>query len=304
MEESEGDVEKACKKCKVCQLTKRKSIKYGKLPAKIAESDPWEILCVDLIGPYHFKLKKKKNVDLILHAVTMIDPATGWFEISEIPNKESHTVAEAVEQTWLSRYPWPTQIILDRGTEFMRDFTRMIREDYGIKKKPITARNPQANAVIERVHQTIGQMIRSMEVQNLENIDNPFKGILSAVSFAVRATVHTTLQATPSQLVFGRDHILNIKYQADWKNICNQKQKLINKNNQIENKKRKEYQYAVGQKVLIKTEQSRKYGTNPYEGPFEIVALNNNGSARLKSLLGQGAVYQTYNIRNMFPYSE
>mgnify|MGYP003335638784 CR=1 FL=1 len=34
-----GDVEKACKKCKVCQLTKRKSIKYGKLPAKEAESD-------------------------------------------------------------------------------------------------------------------------------------------------------------------------------------------------------------------------------------------------------------------------
>ena len=116
--------------------------------------------------------------------------------------------------------------------------------------------------------------------------------------------MHTTLQATPSQLVFGRDHILNIKYQADWKNICNQKQRLINKNNQIENKKHKEYQYAVGQKVLIKTEQSRKYGTNPYEGPFEIVALNNNGSARLRSLLGQGAVYQTYNIRNMFPFSE
>ena len=50
-----GDVQKACKTCKVCQLTKRKSIKYGKLPAKVAESKPWEILCVDLIGPYHFK---------------------------------------------------------------------------------------------------------------------------------------------------------------------------------------------------------------------------------------------------------
>ena len=62
----------------------------------------------------------------------MIDPATSWFEIKQIPNKESHTVAEAVEQTWLSRYPWPTQVILDRGTEFMKDFTRMIKEDDGI----------------------------------------------------------------------------------------------------------------------------------------------------------------------------
>ena len=70
-------------------------------------------------------------------------------------------------------------------------------------------------------------------------------------------------------------------------------------------KKRKEYKYVVGQKVLVKTEQSRKFGKNPYEGPFEIVALNNNGSAKLRSLLGQrGSVEQTYNIRNMFPYSE
>ena len=95
-----------------------------------------------------------------------------------------------------------------------------------------------------------------------------------------------------------------MKFQANWKNILNQKQKMINKNNQEENKKRKEYQYVVGQKVLIKTEQSRKYGKNPYEGPYEIVALHYNGSAKLRSPLGQGAVYQTYNIRNMFPYEE
>ena len=30
------DVEKACKSCKVCQLTKRKSMAYGKLPPKVA----------------------------------------------------------------------------------------------------------------------------------------------------------------------------------------------------------------------------------------------------------------------------
>lgn len=285
-------------------MTKRKSIKYGKLPAKTAETEPWDTLCVDLIGPYQIKATTAKATDMVLHAVTMIDPATGWFEIKQIPNKEAHTVAETVEQTWLSRYPWPTQVNLDRGTEFMGEFTRMMNEDYGVKKKPITARNPQANSIIERVHQTIGQMIRTLEVQNTENLVNPFQGILSAVCFAIRATVHTTLQATPSQLVFGRDHILNIKYEANWKQIRDQKQKLINKNNKLENKKRKEYNYTVGQKVLIKTEQSRKYGRNPYQGPYEIITLNNNGSVRLRSLLGRGAVYQTYNIRNIYPFTE
>ena len=101
----------------------------------------------------------------------------------------------------------------------MGEFKRMIKEDYGIKERPITTRNPQANAIVERVHQTIGQMLRSFQVQNIENIVNPFKGILSVICFAVRATLHTTLKATSTQLVFGRDCIFNIKYEANWKHI-------------------------------------------------------------------------------------
>jgi hypothetical protein len=39
----------------------------------------------------------------------------------------------------------------------------MIREDYAIKAKPITVRNPQANAKVERAHQGIGNIIRTFE---------------------------------------------------------------------------------------------------------------------------------------------
>jgi len=176
----------------------------------------------------------------------MIDPASTWFEIAEISNKIAHTVAETVEQTWFSRYPWPTQIILDRGREFMGEFTQMIKEDYGLKRKPITARNAQANTIVERVHQTIGQMIRTFEVQEMDNVNDPFKGVLTEISFAIRATVHTTLQSSPTQLVFGRDHMLNIKHEADWTSIKERQQKLIDKNNEVENRKRKKYTYEIG----------------------------------------------------------
>eukprot|EP00957_Ditylum_brightwellii_P114957 8767534-Ditylum_brightwellii.AAC.1 len=63
----------------------------------------------------------------------------------------------------------------------MAEFTEMIASDYGVKKKPTTARNPQANSIIERIHQTIGTMIRSFEVHGT-TIDekDPWTGILSA----------------------------------------------------------------------------------------------------------------------------
>ena len=60
----------------------------------------------------------------------------------------------------------------DRGTEFMEEFAQMIRKDYGIKKKPITSTNPQANAIIECVHQTIGNMLRTFQLYDRDDRDD------------------------------------------------------------------------------------------------------------------------------------
>lgn len=90
----------------------------------------------------------------------------------------------------------------------------MVVEDYGIKKKPITKQNPQANAVLEKIHQTLSNIIRVLDSESLHP-DNPWGGALAAAMFALRATYHTTTQATPMQLVFGRDAILNTTFQAN-----------------------------------------------------------------------------------------
>ena len=291
-------VHNVCTKCHTCQLTKRTKKKYGHLPTKEAETIPWDTLCVDLIGPYNIQRKNQKK-PLTLWAVTMIDPATGWFEIASITTKRADVIANIIEQTWFTRYPWPSQVILDRGTEFMAEFTGMLENEYGITKKPITKRNPQANSIIERVHQTLGNMIRTFSVQTMEE-DNPWDGILAAVAFAVRATVHTTTRATPAQLIFGRDAIFQVQHVADWQYIKQRKQQMINANNARENSKRIPYKYRVGQRVLIKAEQGAKYGTDSYLGPFTVEAVNANGTLRVN----EGAVTDTYNIRNVTPYTE
>ena len=45
-------VHDVCKKCPTCQRAKTTNQKYGKLPPKQAESNPWDTICVDLIVPY------------------------------------------------------------------------------------------------------------------------------------------------------------------------------------------------------------------------------------------------------------
>ena len=59
-------------------------------------------------------------------------------------------------------------------------------------------RSPQANVIVERVHQVIANIIRTFELQdNYLDEDDPWKGVFSATAFDVRSTYHTTLQKTP-----------------------------------------------------------------------------------------------------------
>jgi hypothetical protein len=96
-------------------------------------------------------------------------------------------------------------------------------------------------------------MIRVQNIRDKNDLDKDFgwTGVLSAVTQAVHSLVHTTTPATPTQLVFGRDALLNISFQADWDYIKEQKQHRILQNNKRENAKRIPHTYNVGDQVMV-----------------------------------------------------
>ena len=49
----------------------------------------------------------------------MIDPVTGWFEISQYEYKRFLSITNVVETTWLFRYPRQIEIMYDQGKEFV-----------------------------------------------------------------------------------------------------------------------------------------------------------------------------------------
>ena len=83
---------------------KKTNNKYGKLPSKQAETNLWDTLCVDLIGTYAIPQKVKNPLNL--WCLTMIDPATGWFEMAQIPNKTTAEISDITKKTWFTRYPF------------------------------------------------------------------------------------------------------------------------------------------------------------------------------------------------------
>ncbi len=75
--------------CRSWQVNKRQSQKYGHLPPKLVITTPWKALCLDLIGPYTLKGQDGFSIDFM--CLTMIDPATSWFKIVELPTVAQET---------------------------------------------------------------------------------------------------------------------------------------------------------------------------------------------------------------------
>ena len=129
----------------------------------------------------------------------MIDPATSWFEIVELPvsqpqeldiptgtqgrkgrdtykqqkepyfDKTSATVGALINKTWFCHYPHSQYIVYDNGSEFKLHFETLC-DSYGLKRKPTSVKNPQANAILERVHQTIMGMLWTAEIDTADTV--------------------------------------------------------------------------------------------------------------------------------------
>jgi len=99
-----------------------------------------------MIGP--LTVRQPTGKSLQLQALTMIDPATGWFEIKDVAKIDSDCCSQAFGDTWLCRYPRPQYLGFDGGKEFKMLFDEM-RENYGMTKKLSSPYNPQANGIIE-----------------------------------------------------------------------------------------------------------------------------------------------------------
>ena len=97
-------------------------------------------------------------------------------------------------------------------------------------------KNPQANAILDRIHQVVGSMLKTKYLTNITFVAvSLWSEIITSIAYSVRCSYHGTLQATPGKLVFGRDVCLDINFQPNYKEMWIRKKKLINYNNNREN---------------------------------------------------------------------
>jgi hypothetical protein len=117
-----------------------------------------------------------------------------------------------------------------------------------------------------------------------------YKKIIHVITFfnqlhgnkAIRSTYHTTLQATPCQLVLGRDMIHNIASRANWDQIQKRKQDIINKSNQKEIKSQIPYECKVGDQMLLETPGILRKLSTSRTGTYPVKNVYKNGTIRIQ----------------------
>jgi hypothetical protein len=126
---------------------------------------------------------------------------------------------------WLSRYPRCCYIIYNNGSEFKLSFEYLC-ETYGIKRKPTMVKNPQANAILECLHQVLGQMLRTSKLDMAKTITPDDVDVcLDNAAWTICSTYHTVLKASPGAAIFGRDMLFGIPFIADWNKIGDYRQR-------------------------------------------------------------------------------
>ena len=191
-------------KCEYCQCFNKQTIKYGHVPPKqIKHLCPWEEVSVDMIGPWKISMNK---FEYQFRALTCIDTIIGLPEVIPVDNATSKSVAIAFEDNWLSRYPAPLICLHDNGNEFLGPaFSSMLARNK-IKSVPTTVKNPQSNAIVERMHHSISTMIAISLYENhpvkYEDVSNLVFSKCMSAQYAVRSTVNRSLKHTPGELGF------------------------------------------------------------------------------------------------------
>ena len=241
-------------------------------------------------------------MEITFQALTIIDTVTNLLEIIWINNKTSENVAQQFSNCWLARYPWPFRVVHDNGGEFIGwEFQDLLRR-LGIISVLTTVKNPQSNAIVERSHHTIADIIRVMSHVSPPNnngsaeamMDNAFASCVHSMRIAVNGTLRTS----PGALAFNRDMMVDVPLVHNLMAIRDRRQKLIDENLRRVNAKRINYNFSVGDEVMVDEYDPVKICRRKH-GPYRIVRVFTNNCVRVQL---SPHVQETFNIRKLSPY--
>ena len=139
--------------CQGCQLGSDYQLK--KVPqGQIESASPWDILSVDVMGPF---ISSKKGERYIL---SIIDCFSKYLIFVPLRDHTTPTVNKALYERVVGYFGCPRKILSDRRIEFTGRIWVELMNLLGVQML-ISPYFPQGNGIVERSHSTIHNMLRA-----------------------------------------------------------------------------------------------------------------------------------------------
>ena len=122
---------------------------------------------------------------------------------------------------------------------------------------------------------------------------------LDNAAWAICSTYHTVLKASPGAAIFGWNMLFDIPFIANWNKIGDYMQRWTNLSTAHKNSKRVDYDYKVGNKVLLTQKGILCKAESPYsKEPWTITTVHTNGTIRIQC----GTQSERINIWRVIPF--
>ena len=146
----------------------------------------------------------------------------------------------------------------------------------------------------------ISTMLCTAELDMADTVvTSDIDAFLTDAAWAIRSTYHTVLKASPGAAIFGRDMLFDIPFLADWNKIGDHRQCQTDLNTECENCSRRDWDYNVGDKVLLRKDGFLRKSESWYEcDPWTITSVHTNGTIRIQC----GTKSERLNIRRVTPF--
>ncbi|CAB1098409.1 unnamed protein product [Ectocarpus sp. CCAP 1310/34] len=250
-------------------------------------TNPFQVVAVDLV---EYKSQSEGNRFIL----SVIDHLTRFLILIPIPSKEATVVVRHLIDRVFSVLGPPETLHSDQGREFENQLVKELQTVFGYKKTRTAAYRPQGNSVLERVHNTVHNMLAMYS--NLAC--DIWSELLPFVQLAHNTAYSKTLEETPHYLVFGRaptlpvelflgvpatdapqsrlDHSrrtvenLQLAYELARRNLKERTDKQA-----VENEKLSFPSFKMGDQVLLHRPYNETDGPNPklvspWHGPFTV----------------------------------
>ena len=314
-----GDVRRYCASCDACQRSTPKGstrrVPLGKMPVI---STAFERVAVDLIGPIMPASARGHR-----YILTMIDYATRYMEAKPLKSITAEVVSETLWEMW-TRLGVPREVLTDCGSQFVGNLATEVNKLLSIKGIHTTPWHPQGNGLVERFNGTLKTMLKHLCQEQPKEWDRIMPGLL----FAIREVPQESLQFSPFELLYARTvrgpmQILKelwtnedqgeelratFQYVVDLRNqiedTCRMARENLAKASARQakyfNRKTKDRQLKVGNKVLVLLPDKTNKLQMLWKGPYVVTDKVNNCDYRVEV----GGRERLYHINVLKQYVE